>query len=115
MKSGKPGDGPAEHSASPVADRRPQTQRGFVLSDRMIDAATGTTVRTGRARSRGDRPAVCPLYLRERPNIGAAAKRRAVPEAAVSTRSKNPRLFDHLVGVGEQCRRDFEAKGPCRL
>jgi hypothetical protein len=51
--------------------RSPTLKRNasFVLSDRMI-TATGTTVRfsrAGSARRRGDRPAVCPLYLRERP------------------------------------------------
>ena len=35
----------------------------------------------------------------------------AVPKAAVSNRSKTHNLFDHLIGAGEQGRReDFEAE-----
>ena len=42
--------------------------------------------------------------------IGAFRHFRVVPKAAVSNRSKADNLFDHLVGAGEQGRRDFEAE-----
>jgi hypothetical protein len=35
---------------------------------------------------------------------------RLMPQAVVSNRSKAARLFDHLVGTGEQGRRHFEAE-----
>jgi len=46
--------------------------------------------------------AQCPLCLQERPNRCVAAKRRFVPKAAVSNRSKTVALFDHLVGTDKQ-------------
>jgi hypothetical protein len=38
------------------------------------------------------------------------ANRRDVPKAAVSNRSKADNLFDHLVGAGEQHRRNLKAE-----
>jgi hypothetical protein len=52
----------------------------------------------------------CPLHSQERPNIRAAAKRRFVPQAAVSSRSNLASLLNHLVGAGEQCVGHGEAK-----
>ena len=39
-----------------------------------------------------------------------AARVRSVPKTAVYNRSKADNLFDHVVGAGEQGRRDFEAE-----
>src|SRR5207247_3355413 len=67
--------------------------------------------RQSRRSNTSDEPAGCLLQLQSRPNFGAAANRRGVPEPAVSNRSRAASLFDHLVGAQQKRFRDFEPEG----
>jgi hypothetical protein len=50
------------------------------------------------------------MYLGRADMLCPPTVSRFVPKAAVSNRSKADNLFDHLVGAGEERRRDFETE-----